>query len=641
MRNSIILFLFTCLGAFAQAPKLINYQGVARDGAGTIITSGNIGIKFEILQGSSVGTVVYSESHTTSPSSAGIFTVGIGGGTPIVGSISLINWANGPYFIRIGIDPAGGTSYSAVGTSQLLSVPYALYAETAGSGSSLPTGTITGQTLYWDNTANLWKTDKNLFNDGNKVNVGDPFVSNNKMKIVSTSAADSAGLFVYKPNSSANQAAVRGFATGNANNSGSLTINPIVGGHFLGYNVSTTGSAVGAIGQGISPSGDAIGLIGVASSSAANVGRSVGVYGSATGPNYGTAFAAVFDRGKVYINDTIISGAVGNVGDVLTRGVNGKTYWSAPGASTATPTGPWGQGVGTVTLTTATDNVLIGTTNSSSKLNIGTPIGFTGNDVQVTSLGSGDGMQIVKLSGVGAGLRLVNASATSSAVATISSSSGSPTGLDINIGGNNSALNAASTGSAPTIAATNTVNGISIKGTKIAAGGTGSAGVFDILSTSNGSDALVGSTVGSGAAVHAISGTTTSSALALLVENGHIKAMGPTIGIVTTSVSGGFSAPASQTCAACNDVRGVVSFSTGVTGFSNPNFAEVTILFNKPYASIPTIHLTPLTDMQDLLYMVTNVSASGFSIRVYRSLNRSLPVSVPNSLFKFNYLVIE
>ena len=132
-KNVFIILLFSCLLGLAQAPKLISYQGVARDGSGTIITSGNIGVKFEILQGSSIGTVVYSESHTASPTSSGIFTVAIGGGTPIVGSLPLINWATGPYFIRIGIDPAGGTSYSTVGTSQLLSVPYALFAERAAT----------------------------------------------------------------------------------------------------------------------------------------------------------------------------------------------------------------------------------------------------------------------------------------------------------------------------------------------------------------------------------------------------------------------------------------------------------------------------------------------------------------------------
>jgi hypothetical protein len=85
---------------------------------------------FEILQGS---TPVYSEEHTVAPSAAGIFTAAIGGGNNPSGSFSAINWANGPYSIRVSLDPTGGTAYTAVGTSQLLSVPYSLYAEKAGS----------------------------------------------------------------------------------------------------------------------------------------------------------------------------------------------------------------------------------------------------------------------------------------------------------------------------------------------------------------------------------------------------------------------------------------------------------------------------------------------------------------------------
>ncbi len=135
---------------FSQAPQSLNYQAIARDAGGTIVTS-PIGIKFEIIQGSASGTVVYEETNNIIPSSAGVFTAAIGNGTPVTGNFPSINWANSPYFIRVSIDPAGGTSYSTVGTSQLLSVPYALYAEkagnaqtfSAGNGITINSGTIT------------------------------------------------------------------------------------------------------------------------------------------------------------------------------------------------------------------------------------------------------------------------------------------------------------------------------------------------------------------------------------------------------------------------------------------------------------------------------------------------------------------
>lgn len=368
MKKVVLIFnLFLASVIIAQAPHFINYQAVARDGSGNIITSGSIGLKFEILQSSVTGTVSYGETTTASPNSVGIFTTAIGAGTAFTGTFSAIPWNSGPFYIKVSIDPTGGTTYSHVGTSQLMSVPYALYAEKAGSGSALPTGTLTGQTLFWDNGSGQWKVDKNLINNGNNVYIGDPALTNNKVKISDYSSSDSSALFVYKPFSLANQAAIRGFASGSASNSGSLTINPIVGGHFLGYNISSSGSAVGMVGQGISPTGDAVGVIAIASSSSSAVGRSVGLYASSTGPYYPTSFAAVFDRGKVLINDTIISGANGNVGDVLTRGLNGKTFWGSPGG------GPWKRSIiGT------TDNVFLVT--NTDLVNIGLPTGISANE---------------------------------------------------------------------------------------------------------------------------------------------------------------------------------------------------------------------------------------------------------------------
>lgn len=147
-RVLLLLFVLLSLGVFAQAPQVINYQAIARDAGGNIVTN-SIGIKFRILQGSASGTLVYEETHTTSPSTAGVFNVGIGAGTVVSGSFSGILWQNGPYFLEVSIDPAGGTSYSIVGTTQLLSVPYALYAEKAGNlnlsignGLSLTSGTL-------------------------------------------------------------------------------------------------------------------------------------------------------------------------------------------------------------------------------------------------------------------------------------------------------------------------------------------------------------------------------------------------------------------------------------------------------------------------------------------------------------------
>lgn len=139
--RKVLFFALLLLSAvsFSQAPQFLNYQAIARNAAGTIVTT-QIGIKFEILQGSASGTLVYEETHNITPSSAGVFTAAIGNGSIVMGNFPTINWANSPYFIRVSIDPAGGTSYSTVGTSQLLSVPYALYAETAGNAQTFSAG---------------------------------------------------------------------------------------------------------------------------------------------------------------------------------------------------------------------------------------------------------------------------------------------------------------------------------------------------------------------------------------------------------------------------------------------------------------------------------------------------------------------
>ncbi len=141
MKKLLVLLCLLTAGVMqAQAPQFLNYQGIARDASGTIITT-PIGIKFEIIKGSTTGTVVYDETNTITPSSAGVFTAAIGSGAPGTGTFSAINWASGPYFISVSIDPAGGTSYSTVGISELLSVPYALYAEKAGNSQTFTAGT--------------------------------------------------------------------------------------------------------------------------------------------------------------------------------------------------------------------------------------------------------------------------------------------------------------------------------------------------------------------------------------------------------------------------------------------------------------------------------------------------------------------
>jgi trimeric autotransporter adhesin len=142
---SIFFSLFT---ANAQAPQKMSYQAEIRNTSNILVVNTVVGIKFSILQTTSQGNAVYTETQTPTTSVNGLISVEIGAGIPVSGNFSTINWAAGPYFIKIETDPTGGTNYTISGTSQLLSVPYALYAANAwginGNAGTNPTVNFIG-----------------------------------------------------------------------------------------------------------------------------------------------------------------------------------------------------------------------------------------------------------------------------------------------------------------------------------------------------------------------------------------------------------------------------------------------------------------------------------------------------------------
>jgi uncharacterized protein (TIGR02145 family) len=118
---------FINISLFAQAPQKMSYQAVIRNGSNNLVTNAPVKMRISILQGSSTGTSVYSELHSATTNANGLVTIEIGTGTSPTGTFSSINWGNSTYFLKTETDPTNGTNYSIVGTSQLLSVPYALY----------------------------------------------------------------------------------------------------------------------------------------------------------------------------------------------------------------------------------------------------------------------------------------------------------------------------------------------------------------------------------------------------------------------------------------------------------------------------------------------------------------------------------
>lgn len=156
----------SALTAFAQPPHKMSYQCVVRDKDGTLVTKQLVGMRTTILQGSEIQHVVYQETYNfTATNVNGLLTVEIGSGNPTIasGPFSSIPWAAGPIFLQTEIDPTGGTNYTIVGKSQILSVPYALFAEKSGTvtetdplfGASAAKGITSANIANW-NGAYSW-----------------------------------------------------------------------------------------------------------------------------------------------------------------------------------------------------------------------------------------------------------------------------------------------------------------------------------------------------------------------------------------------------------------------------------------------------------------------------------------------------
>lgn len=142
-QKTLLAFAFLLVANFmmAQAPQGIPYQAVARDNAGNLIKNQNIALRFSIHDGTASGAVVYSENHSVTTDALGLFSVNIGGGTS-ASTLANVNWGSGAKFTQVELDVTGGSNYVDMGTTQMLSVPYALYAGTANvPGVAGPQGT--------------------------------------------------------------------------------------------------------------------------------------------------------------------------------------------------------------------------------------------------------------------------------------------------------------------------------------------------------------------------------------------------------------------------------------------------------------------------------------------------------------------
>ena len=149
----------------AQTPEKMSYQALVRDASNKLVANKKIGMQISILKNTATGTSVYVETHSPTTNANGLVSLEIGTGTVESGNFSTIDWANDIYFIKTETDPSasGGTNYTITGTTQLMSVPYALHAKTADSliggiiesdpiySSSIAYGIAAADTVLWNN----------------------------------------------------------------------------------------------------------------------------------------------------------------------------------------------------------------------------------------------------------------------------------------------------------------------------------------------------------------------------------------------------------------------------------------------------------------------------------------------------------
>ncbi len=285
---SVTAIIFGIILTFSQAPEKFSYQAVIRNASNALITNATVGVKISILKTSAAGTVVYAESQTPTTNINGLMSIQIGAGTVISGSIAGINWGIDSYYIKAETDPAGGTDYTIAGTTQLLSVPYALYSKNSGSGSGL--------TLPYFGSANNAIGLFQLENTG----------SGTAIEGTNTSTASNIAAVVGAVTSTT----PGGFSTGVRG------INNGTGGNGIGVWGSQNGSGYGV--YGTTPTGYAV--YGVASTSG------IGVYGSSSS---GTGLYGTSGTGNALstIGSVKMTGIGEGFGKILTSDTAGNATW--------------------------------------------------------------------------------------------------------------------------------------------------------------------------------------------------------------------------------------------------------------------------------------------------------------------------
>lgn len=312
LTGQILLFLSF---SFSQAPQKMNYQAVARNSGGVAQQNQNIGLRFTVHDIMPNGTIVYQETQNSTTNQFGLFMAEIGSGTVTTGTFAGIDWASGNKYLQVEIDAIGGTTFTDMGTSQLLSVPFALFARSSAN--------------VWGSTGHIPKflgvhslTNSQIYDDASNVGIGttSPF---SKLSVAVSTTDASAGISITNALTGGKTIAINQGQVGKLNftepgvtdlvtmdfNNNRVGINntspayPLhvttndlsgIAGYFVNYNVGTGLWGTCSSGVGVHAEGGTVGVYGRAydysgtlnrgaSGQAGNGNINEGVYGYASG----------------------------------------------------------------------------------------------------------------------------------------------------------------------------------------------------------------------------------------------------------------------------------------------------------------------------------------------------------------------